>query len=65
MCQRFEIKGLFEKAGLYSFENKLVSKGIGIIDCCLIIATIETGSFLWTLDKKILNNLDTKYLYKP
>jgi len=40
---------------LVSFENKLISKGIGLIDACLIYATIETNSLLWTLDKKIIN----------
>jgi hypothetical protein len=61
---KIEIKELFEKAGLYSFENKLITKGIGLIDSCLILATIETNSLLWTLDKKIINFLDEKYLYK-
>lgn len=61
---KVEIKDLFEKAGVYSFENKLVSKGIGLIDSCLIVASMETSSLLWTLDKKIVNFIDTKYLYK-
>lgn len=60
---KIEISNLFEKAGQYSFENKLLSKGIGLIDACLICATIETNSVLWTLDKKILNFLDKQYLY--
>jgi len=60
---KIEIKDLFEKAGEFSFENKLISKGIGLIDACLIVATIDTNSLLWTLDKKILNFLDNKYLY--
>ena len=60
---KIEIKDLFEKAGEYSFENKLISKGIGLIDACLIYATIETNSQLWTLDKKIINFLDKDYLY--
>ena len=60
---KIEIKDLFEKAGEYSFKNKLISKGIGLIDACLIYATIETNSLLWTLDKKIINFLDKKYLY--
>lgn len=60
---KIEIRDLFEKAGEYSFENKLISKEIGLIDACLIVATIETDSLLWTLDKKILNFLDLKYLY--
>ena len=60
---KIEIRNLFEKAGEYSFENKLISKGIGLIDACLIYATIESNSLLWTLDKKIINFLDEKYLY--
>jgi len=60
---KFEIRNLFEKAGQFSLENKLISKGIGLIDACLIYTTIETDSQLWTLDKKILNFLDKKYLY--
>ena len=60
---KIEIWNLFEKAGKYSFENKLVSKGIGLIDACLICASIETNSILWTLDKKIINFLDEKYLF--
>lgn len=61
---KVEINDLFEKAGEYSFENKLISKGIGLIDACLIFATIQTESKLWTLDKKIVNYLDEKYVYK-
>ncbi len=60
---KIKISDLFEKAGEYSFENKLISKGIGLIDACLIYATIESNSLLWTLDKKIINFLDEKYLY--
>jgi predicted nucleic acid-binding protein len=60
---KIEIIGLFEKAGLYSFENKLISKGIGLVDSCLIVAAIESNSLLWTLDKKINNFLDEKYRY--
>jgi len=60
---KIEMKDLFEKAGEYSFRNKLISKGIGLVDASLIYATIETNSLLWTLDKKIINFLDRKYLY--
>jgi len=60
---KIEINDLFEKAGQFSFENKLVSKGIGLIDACLIYTTIEHNGLLWTLDKKIINFLDKSYLY--
>ena len=61
---KIEIESLFEKAGEYSFKNKLISKGIGLIDACLIVAAIESNSVLWTLDKKILQFLDKKFLYE-
>jgi hypothetical protein len=51
-------------AGKYSMENKLRDKGIGLIDCSIIYATIQLESKLWTLDKKILSVLDDKLLYK-
>jgi predicted nucleic acid-binding protein len=60
---KIEIRNLFEKAGIYSYQNKLISKGIGLIDACLIFTTIETNSILWTLDKRILNFLDKRYLF--
>ena len=60
---KIEIKDLFEKAGNYSFENKLIAKRISLIDACLIYATIETNSLLWTLDKIIINFLDKEFLY--
>ncbi len=60
---KIEIRDLFEKAGEYSYENKLISKGIGLIDACLIYATIKTNSLLWTLDKKVIKFLDKKYLF--
>ena len=46
------MRNLFEKTGQFSFENKLISKGIGLIGACLIYTTIETDSLLRTLDKK-------------
>ena len=60
---KIEMSDLFERAGEYSCSNKLISKGVGLIDACLIYVAIETNSMLWTLDKKIINFLDKKYLY--
>jgi predicted nucleic acid-binding protein len=60
---KITIKDLFVKAGEFSFKNKLISKGIGLIDASIIYATLETNSKLWTLNKKILRSIDKKYLY--
>jgi predicted nucleic acid-binding protein len=51
-------------AGKYSVENKLKDKGIGLIDCAIIYATINSESILWTLDKKIISNMEKQFLYK-
>ena len=56
---------LIVQAGEFSYENKLIDKGIGLIDSIIITAAINSHSKLWTRDKKILNNLDDRILYKP
>jgi hypothetical protein len=61
---KVDISGIGFFSGKYSQENKLREKGVGLIDSSIIYATISTKSQLWTLDKKILNNLDDKLLYK-
>jgi len=50
-------------AGEYSQKGKLISKGIGLIDACIITATITSNSKLWTLDKKIIAFLKSEYLF--
>jgi hypothetical protein len=44
------------KAGIYSSENKLISKGVGLIDCFIIITARLYKAKIWSLDKK-LNSL--------
>ena len=56
---------LIVQAGEFSYENKLIDKGIGLIDSIIITAAINSHSKLWTRDKKILNKLDDRILYKP
>lgn len=62
---KVDIPNLYLLAGEYSQQEKLVSKGIGLVDSCIITATILSDSKLWTLDKKISNFLNNKYLYQP
>jgi predicted nucleic acid-binding protein len=44
------------KAGIYSSANKLISKGVGLIDCFIIITARLYKAKIWSLDKK-LNSL--------
>jgi len=56
---------LWVEAGIYSSENKLLSKGVGLIDSVIIAACRETESKLWTLDEKIKKNIDKRLLFSP
>jgi len=51
-------------AGIYSNENKLLEKGIGLIDSILIVLAIKNKLRLWTLDRKLKKVLrpDLTYL---
>ncbi|MGC9341140.1 MAG: PIN domain-containing protein [Bacteroidales bacterium] len=55
---------LYLLAGEYAQKEKLINKGIGLIDACIITATITSGSKLWTLDKKITAFLNEQYLFE-
>jgi hypothetical protein len=60
---KVEINDLYIRAALFSSEHKLVSKGIGLIDCVIIISCHLNEAKLWTLDKKLLNVLQKDEIY--
>jgi hypothetical protein len=51
-------RGVWIETGTFSGENNLISKGIGLIDFVLVIASRKTGARLWTLDKKLQEYLE-------
>ena len=57
---KFESKNIWIEAGKFSSENKLISKGIGLIDCVIILSARNSNSKIWSLDKK-LNSILKKY----
>jgi len=63
LIPKVEVDLLYIMSGEYSQNEKLFSKGIGLIDACIIKATIISNSKLWTLDKKIKAFLNEDYLY--
>lgn len=63
LIPKVEVPQLYLLAGEYSRQEKLISKGIGLIDACIITATICSNAKLWTLDKKIKAILNEKYLF--
>jgi predicted nucleic acid-binding protein len=57
--RRFDSLGAWIEAGIFFSEQRMHSKGVGIIDCAIVIAARRTHSRIWSLDKK-LNNILTE-----
>jgi predicted nucleic acid-binding protein len=57
--------GLIFRAGVFSQKNRLIEKGIGLIDAILIVCTIENNLKLWTLDRKIISFLEADRIFNP
>ena len=64
LLPKISMNNLWIKAGIFSSKNNFLSNGIGIIDSVIIVATIQTKSKIWTLDKKIINNINEKMVFK-
>ena len=52
------------EAGLYSSENSLISKGVGLIDSAILLSAIRNDLKLWTLDRKLAMVTPTEYLFQ-
>ena len=63
LIPKINISQLYIQASDFSRNEKLHSKGIGLIDASIIKATIESKSKLWTLDKKIIGFLGSEFLF--
>ena len=59
------IEGTFIESADFGNKSNYLNVGIGLIDTILVKVTIENKYLIWTLDRKILNNLDKQFLYKP
>ncbi|MBN1576821.1 MAG: PIN domain-containing protein [Chitinispirillaceae bacterium] len=57
--------GIFIKAGYESGRHKWLDKGIGIIDSAIVLASIESNSFVWTLDQKLSRILSNEQRFTP
>jgi len=49
---------LFIKAGKLSYRHHLISEGIGLIDCCILVAALDNNAEIWTLDRKLNKAID-------
>lgn len=58
------MEGSFIESADFANRRNYHNAGIGLIDSILSKAATDNNHLIWTLDKKILNNLDDKLLYK-
>lgn len=63
LVQKAKVNHLSLIAAEFSQKEKLLNKGIGLIDACIITATMITNSKLWTLDRKLISFMDKRFLY--
>ena len=56
--------GLIFQAGIFSREQRLLSRGIGLIDSVIIFTAIQFDLKIWTLDKKILGFLEPNNIFQ-
>lgn len=56
--------GLWIEAGIFSSENKILSKGVGIIDLIILLAGRKNKAQIWSLDKKLNSLLSEKEAYQ-
>ena len=59
------MKSFWIKAGILSSEQKFISKGIGLIDSVIMTACYDNSIKLWTLDKKIIEHINSDFLFVP
>lgn len=59
-----DIENLYINAGIYSSENKLISRGIGLIDSVIIVSSNHYKAQVWTLDKKLKSALKKENVYQ-
>jgi len=52
------------KAAEFANDNNFYQSGIGLMDAIIIEAVIDGNHTLWTLDKKINNFVEKKYIYQ-
>jgi predicted nucleic acid-binding protein len=56
-------RNIIVAAGNYSCEQKLLDKGVGLIDAIILQYGIKSGSRIWTLDKKFQRIIPAELRY--
>ena len=53
------------KAGRKSQSEKLITKGVGLIDAATVVVSESWNAKIWTIDKKLLSILTQNQIYHP
>ena len=61
---KIHYEGILLEAGIYSSENKLIGKGVGLIDTVILLTAIKSNFPLWTLDTKFLKIIPEVLIYQ-
>ena len=61
---KIEDENLMLNAGIHSYEQKLVTKRIRLIDASIIYTVQNNNCTIWTLDKKMLKHLNENQVFK-
>ena len=61
---KIEDENLMLNSGVHSYEQKLTSKGIRLIDAGILYTAQKNNCTIWTIDKKMLSHLNDKYIFK-
>jgi predicted nucleic acid-binding protein len=51
---KIEEEELLIEAGKLSREHKFITKGVGLLDCCIMVACKLNNLQVWSLDKKLI-----------
>ena len=61
---KIETGEIIIEAGIYSNKNKLLDKGVGLIDAIILMHGIRSKIKIWTIDNKFLEIIPNELKYK-
>ena len=61
---KIETEEIIIEAGIYSNKNKLLDKGVGLIDTIILMHGIRSKIKIWTIDNKFLEIIPNELKYK-
>jgi predicted nucleic acid-binding protein len=60
---KIEANEIIIEAGIYSSKNKLLDKGVGLIDAIILMYGIRNEIKIWTIDNKFLKIVPNELKY--